>query len=157
MELRIYKSYIYTLYSWPLNSMCLNCMDPLICRCFSMNTYYSIIWSAVGWIWGCRTVDMEGWLWSYMWFFDCTGLGQGRGRVLSLCCSRVTTHTHTHTHTYIFTSCNFRDKTKGTQALTQDFPIHFLILYVWDLFLINHRCIAGLPIFYFFMVAFFFF
>ena len=38
---------------------------------------------------------------------------------------------------YIFflTSYNFRDKTKGTQALTQGFHLHFLILYIWDHFL----------------------
>ena len=44
-----------------LNNTGLNCVYPLICRFFLINTYYSNTWSAIGWIHGCGTVDMKRW------------------------------------------------------------------------------------------------
>ena len=42
---------------------------------FSLNTYHSTTLSTTGWICRCRTEDMEGWLQSYIWIFDCAGDG----------------------------------------------------------------------------------
>ena len=49
-------------YSWPLNNTGLNYMGLFIHRFFFNSKYYSTTWSAVGWIWGCGTMTMEGWL-----------------------------------------------------------------------------------------------
>jgi len=35
----------------------------LICGFLSLNKHYSSIWSSLGCIHGCRTMDMEGWPW----------------------------------------------------------------------------------------------
>ena len=43
-----------------------------ICSIFSINMCYSTIWSAVGWIHRCGTMNVECWLLSYAWIFDCT-------------------------------------------------------------------------------------
>lgn len=66
-----YFGYIY--YSWPFNSTGLNFMGPLIPRFPSINTD-NTIQSVVGWIQGCRTSDLEGWLWNLSMDF---GIGVG--------------------------------------------------------------------------------
>ena len=50
---------------WPLNSMSLNFMDPLVPDFFSTNMYYSTTRSSVCWICHCRSLDVEGKLQTY--------------------------------------------------------------------------------------------
>lgn len=49
---------------------------------FSVNTYYGLRQSAVGWICRCRTIYTEGQLYSYTWRFNCTGVGTPQPHVV---------------------------------------------------------------------------
>ena len=51
--------HVRIIYSWPLNNTALNCVGPLRCRFFPVNTYCSTTWPVVHWIHGCGTTDMS--------------------------------------------------------------------------------------------------
>ena len=69
------------IYSWPLSNTGLNRVGPLICRFFSIHTYYSTTWPVVRWICGCGTTDMEGCK-VIMWIFNCGEVGTPNPQVV---------------------------------------------------------------------------
>ena len=83
-EYSLFQSLLWLIliYSWLLNNTSLKCMGPLICRFFSINTFYSTTRSVVGWVCGCRTADTEGQLWSYTQIFNLARVGAPSSHVV---------------------------------------------------------------------------
>lgn len=55
-------------YSWALNSTGFELHRSTCVWSFSVDAH-GTTWFSVGWIWGCGTLDPEGWLWSYSQMF----------------------------------------------------------------------------------------
>lgn len=73
------RDYVLSVYCWLLKNNGLNCAIPLICRVFSVNTYWCPTQSKVNWIYRWVTACTKGWLLSYTWIFHAPHPGIVKG------------------------------------------------------------------------------